>query len=88
MLQDAGKDPLPNEKSPDGSRRHFCLDPVFRQQVVEFVRARSFHGRGAGWIDIHLLASAIIDHIPLWTADPRVAALARDLGVAYELRLG
>jgi predicted nucleic acid-binding protein len=52
--------------------------------VVAFVRHRNLHGRGAGWIDIHLLASAIVGRLQLWTADPRFAALARDLGVAYE----
>ena len=52
--------------------------------VVAFVRHRNLHGRGVGWIDIHLLASAIVGRLQLWTADPRFAALARDLGVAYE----
>jgi hypothetical protein len=52
--------------------------------VVEFVRARRLHGRGAGWIDIHLLASALVGHLPLWTADPRLAAIAHELGVGYE----
>jgi predicted nucleic acid-binding protein len=52
--------------------------------VVAFVRHRNLHGRGVGWIDIHLLASAIVGRLQLWTADPRFAAVARDLGVAYE----
>jgi hypothetical protein len=52
--------------------------------VVAFVRHRNLHGRGVGWIDIHLLASAIVGRLRLWTADPRFDAVARDLGVAYE----
>jgi hypothetical protein len=52
--------------------------------VVAFVRHRNLHGRGVGWIDIHLLASAIVGRLQLWTADPRFATVARDLGVAYE----
>jgi predicted nucleic acid-binding protein len=56
---------------------------VPHQDVVMFVRARKLHGRGAGWIDVHLLASAVVDGHSLWTADPRLAALAEDLGVAY-----
>jgi predicted nucleic acid-binding protein len=55
------------------------------QEVVAFVRRRGLHGRGAGWIDIHLLASAIVGRLLLWTADPRLAAVANELGVAYEL---
>lgn len=58
---------------------------VPHQDVVTFVRDRKLHGRGAGWIDIHLLASAMVDGHSLWTADPRLAALAEDLDVAYTL---
>jgi len=43
------------------------------------------HGRGVGWIDVHLLASAIVERLQLWTADPRLAAVAGELGVAYEV---
>jgi hypothetical protein len=56
---------------------------VPHREVVAFVRNRRLHGLGAGWIDIHLLASAIVEGISLWTADPRFAALAQQLGVAY-----
>ena len=58
---------------------------VPHQDVVAFVRARGFHGRGAGWVDIHLLASAIVESLTLWTADPRLAALADELGVSYQM---
>ena len=57
---------------------------VSHHEVVTFVRHRRLHGRGAGWIDIHLLASTIVGRMQLWTADPRLAALAEELGVAYE----
>ena len=54
--------------------------------VVRFARERSLHGRGAGWIDIHLLASAMVGHLLLWTVDSRLDALARELDVSYEAR--
>lgn len=57
---------------------------VSHGEVVAFVRARDLHGRGVGWIDVHLLASAIVARIPVWTADPRFADVARQLGAAYE----
>ncbi len=53
---------------------------------VPATRKRDLHGRGAGWIDIHLLASAMVGHLRLWTADPRLAAMGNELGVAYETR--
>ena len=52
-------------------------------EVVDFVRERRLHGQGAGWIDIHLLASTIVGRYRLWTADPRLAALAEKFGVSY-----
>lgn len=53
-------------------------------EVVAFVRHRALFGRGVGWIDIHLLASAIVGQLQLWTADSRLFAVAKELGVAYE----
>jgi predicted nucleic acid-binding protein len=52
--------------------------------VVAFVRDRRLHGRGIGWIDAHLLASSLVGRLKLWTTDPRLATLARELGVAYD----
>lgn len=56
---------------------------VTHAEVVEFVRARRLHGRGIGWIDTHLLASAIVARTRLWTADPRLADVARELGIEH-----
>jgi len=52
--------------------------------VVTFVRERRLHGRGVGWVDVHLLASALVGRLKLWTTDPRLTAVARELGVAYD----
>jgi predicted nucleic acid-binding protein len=52
-------------------------------EVVEFVRDRDLHGRGVGWFDVHVLASAIVARLQLWTADPRFSEVADELGVAY-----
>ena len=56
---------------------------VPHREVVEFVRSRNLHGRGVGWIDIHLLASALVERLELWTADSRLSAVATELGIAY-----
>ena len=52
--------------------------------VVEFVRDRQLHGRGIGWIDAHLLASTLVGRLRLWTTDPRLATLAKELGITYD----
>jgi hypothetical protein len=56
---------------------------VPHSEVVSFVRARKLHGRGVGWIDVHLLASALVGRLQLWTADNNFAAVARELGIAW-----
>jgi predicted nucleic acid-binding protein len=53
-------------------------------EVVAFVRERRLHGRGVGWIDAHLLASALVGRLKLWTTDPRLTVVAKELGIAYE----
>jgi predicted nucleic acid-binding protein len=40
-------------------------------------------GRGLGWTDVHLLASALVSSCRLWTLDKRLEHTARDLGVAW-----
>jgi predicted nucleic acid-binding protein len=56
---------------------------VLHGEVVTFVRERRLHGRGIGWVDAHLLASALVADLKLWTADPRLAKVAGELGVEY-----
>jgi predicted nucleic acid-binding protein len=53
------------------------------EEVLELVERRSLMGTGVGYIDAHLLASALISHLPLWTADGKLAEVSYDLGVAY-----
>ncbi len=53
-------------------------------EVVEFVRQRRLQGRGIGWVDTHLLASALVSRASLWTADPRLTVVATELGINYE----
>lgn len=53
-------------------------------EVVTFVRDRKLNGRGIGWIDAHLLASALVGRLKLWTADSPLATVAAELGIAYE----
>jgi len=59
-------------------------ETIPHRDVVAFVRDRDLHGRGVGWIDIHLLASAIVGRLLLWTADLRFSAMADQFGAAYE----
>ena len=56
-------------------------------EVVEFVLRRRLNGRGAGWTDLNLLASALVAGVELWTADEALAKLADALLVSYDPRV-
>jgi predicted nucleic acid-binding protein len=52
------------------------------EEVMHMIEKQKLAGKGLGWIDVHLLASSLLDHIPLWTRDRQLAAAARTLGIA------
>ena len=52
--------------------------------LLTFIEQHKLHGRGIGYVDTHLLASAKLGNARwLWTRDKRLNAAAADLGVAY-----
>ena len=51
-------------------------------EVLAMIEAHALHGRGLGFIDLHLLASCRLSRIPLLTRDKRLTSAAKDLGVA------
>ena len=53
-------------------------------EVLSLIESRMLHGRGLGWVDVHLLASAMLGHTTLWTLDKRLAEQARRLRVQFE----
>jgi predicted nucleic acid-binding protein len=53
------------------------------EEVLAMVRRRRLARRGIGWIDAHLLASALTSSAVLWSADKELAATARELHVAF-----
>jgi predicted nucleic acid-binding protein len=51
-------------------------------EVFALIDRAPLWGRGIGWVDAHLLASARLDHLRLWTLDQHLARVARDLDLA------
>jgi predicted nucleic acid-binding protein len=49
------------------------------EEVMSFVESRRLMGRGLGWIDLHLLASATLAKLPFWTVDKRLSTVASEL---------
>ena len=52
-----------------------------QEEVMTLVESRRLMGRGLGWVDVHLLASAMLAGIDLWTRDRRLAQAAQELGL-------
>lgn len=54
-------------------------------EALGFLEARSLMGRGIGFVDVHLLASAALaTPARLWTLDGRLSAVATELHLGYE----
>jgi hypothetical protein len=53
-------------------------------EVFAFVESNRVMGRRLGWVDAHLLASALLTGTLLWTLDRRLSAEARALGVGLD----
>ena len=58
-------------------------DVVRHEDVLDFVRRRRLMRRGIGWVDAHLLASALVASALLWSADVALARVAADLNVGF-----
>jgi hypothetical protein len=53
-------------------------------EVMEFIEIHSLAGAGLGYVDVHLLASALLSKSTLWTTDRSLSAAAKKLGIGYE----
>jgi len=53
------------------------------EEVLLFIERHALMGKGLGWIDVHLLASAFLSKVPLWTLDKPLDRVLAPLGVSY-----
>ena len=49
------------------------------EEVLQFIENRRLYGKGLGYIDIHLLASSLLNNISLWTKDKRLSTIYNGL---------
>ena len=53
-------------------------------EVLGFIERHGLHGKGLGYVDVHLLVSvALTDGTKLWTRDTRLRTAADDLDCAH-----
>ena len=53
------------------------------EEVGVFIEKHQLYGLGVGYIEMHLLASAILTKTRLWTGDKKLKEIAINLGCAY-----
>lgn len=53
------------------------------EEVPAFIESNDLMGKGLGYVDIHLAASAVLSGATLWTPDKRLAQAADDLHIQY-----
>jgi predicted nucleic acid-binding protein len=53
-------------------------------EVMQFIERQALHGKGIGYVDVHLLASvALTGGARLWTRDQKLRQAAAALGCAH-----
>lgn len=53
------------------------------EEILEFIENNQLMGRGLGYIDVHLIASAVLTDVPLWTFDKKLDEISKSLGMGY-----
>ncbi|OGP92774.1 MAG: ribonuclease [Deltaproteobacteria bacterium RBG_16_54_18] len=57
--------------------------PVEHEEVLAFIEARHVMGKGLGYVDVHLLAAALLNGVSLWTLDKKLDKAAEELHCRY-----
>ena len=57
---------------------------VEHEEVLQFIESNRLMGKGVGYVDAHLLASAVLTAIPFWTLDKKLRQVALKLGVSLQ----
>jgi len=52
-------------------------------EVLSFIEDNRLMGKGMGYVDIHLITSAVLTGVPIWTLDKKLAQTADSLYKNY-----
>jgi len=55
------------------------VDQAEHEEVLQFVESNDLMGRGLGYVDVHLLASAVLFGASIWTLDRKLRAVSSKL---------
>lgn len=56
---------------------------VENEEVLQFIEGNSLMGKGLGYVDIHLSASAVLSGVPIWTLDKNLSKIIEKLNIGY-----
>jgi predicted nucleic acid-binding protein len=62
-------------------------DILDHYDIIEFIEYRKIMNKGIGYVDVHLLASALVSETPLWTFDKALKKVANQLSIEYDIKL-
>ena len=54
------------------------------EEVLSFIENNRLMGKDMGYVDVHLIASAILTGVPIWTLDKKLAQTADSLHIKYK----
>ena len=54
-------------------------------EVLKFIEIRKLARKGLGYIDVHLLASAILSDSLIWSLDKKLSGIALELNIDFGL---
>lgn len=54
------------------------------EELLTFIETHKLFGQGLGWIDVHLLASTLLQQVTFWTLDQPLRHAARKLRCSFE----
>jgi predicted nucleic acid-binding protein len=52
-------------------------------EILQFIENYRLMGKGLGYIDMHLLASAVLTEAPIWTLDKKLDEVSLQLNIAF-----
>lgn len=53
-------------------------------EILRFIEDKKLAGKGLGYIDVHLLASAILSDSQIWSLDKRLNFAALELNIGFK----
>ena len=57
---------------------------VEHEEILSFIENNRLMGKGMGYVDVHMIASAILTGVPIWTLDKKLAQAADGLRIKYK----